>query len=210
MKHTPKINILVVDDHFVVRAGLSSSLGAEPDLAVKAEASTGRQALELYREHRPDVALIDLRMPDMSGIEITRAIRQEFPAARVIILSTHDGVEEIYRALQAGAASYLLKSAQREELLRAIRTVHGGERYMATGIALKIAERISYVDLSAREMDVLHAIASGKSNKEIASSLGIAEVTVKLHVRSILSKLQVNDRTQAVTAALQRGIMHLP
>lgn len=209
MKKNAKISILVVDDHFVVRAGLSGSINAEPDLIVRFEASTGRQAVELYREHKPDIVLMDLRLPDMTGTEATRTIRQEFPAAKIIMLSTYDGVEDVYRALQAGAASYLLKSTQRDELLKAIRAVHAGERYVTPAIAAKLAERVSYTDLSSREMDVLRGIADGKSNKEIAAALSITEVTVKLHVRSILSKLQVNDRTQAVTAALQRGILHL-
>lgn len=209
MKKNPKISILVVDDHFVVRAGLSGSINAEPDLAVRAEASSGRQAIELFRQHKPDIVLMDLRLPDMTGVEVTRAIRQEFPAARIIILSTYDGVEDVYRALQAGAVSYLLKSDQRDELLKAIRAVHAGERHVTPAIAMRLAERVNYIDLSARELEVLRSIADGMSNKEIASALSITEVTVKLHVRSILSKLQVNDRTQAVTSALQRGILHL-
>ena len=204
-----KIRILVVDDHFVVRMGLVSSLNLEPDMVVEAEASTGQQALVFFRQHHPDIVLMDLKLPDMSGVETTNAICQEFPNASIIMLSTHDGEEDIYRSLQAGARSYLLKTAAREELLHTIRAVHLGERCISPAIGARLAERMTHTELTSRELEVLKLIAAGKSNKEIGSTLQIAEVTVKLHVGHILTKLKVSDRTQAATTALRRGILHL-
>jgi DNA-binding NarL/FixJ family response regulator len=200
---------MVVDDHFVVRIGLTGSLNMEPDIAVVAEAATGEEAVPLFRRHKPDITLIDLRLPDMSGIELMQSLRKVSAEARLIMLSTYDGDEDIYRALQAGAWAYLLKSAQRDELLQAIRTVHAGGRYLPRDVAARLAERTTRPGLSSRELDVLQLIAKGRSNKEIASDLGIAEVTVKIHVGHILEKLLVSDRTQAVTSALQHGILHL-
>ncbi len=204
-----KIRIMVVDDHFVVRMGLSGSINVEPDMAVAAEASTGEQAVAAYRLHRPDIVLMDLKLPGISGVEATRAICQEFPAAAVIMLSTHDGEEDIYRSLQAGARTYLLKTAARNELIDTIRAVYAGERSISPAVGARLAERMMHPDLTTREIDVLRLVVKGKSNKEIASDLSIAEVTVKLHVGHILNKLSVNDRTQAATTALQRGIIHL-
>jgi len=204
-----KIRIMVVDDHFVVRMGLSGSINVEPDMVVEMEASTGEQAVALYRQHRPDIVLMDLKLPGISGVEATKAICQEFPSASVIMLSTHDGEEDIYRSLQAGARTYLLKTAARNELMETIRTVFSGERSISPAVGARLAERMTHPELTAREIDVLDLIVKGKSNKEIAADLSIAEVTVKLHVGHILTKLAVNDRTQAATTALQRGIIHL-
>jgi len=204
-----KIRIMVVDDHFVVRMGLSGSINVEADMAVVAEASTGEQALAAYRKDRPDVVLMDLKLPGISGADATKAICKEFPGAAVIMVSTHDGEEDIYRSLQAGARTYLLKTAARNELIDTIRAVHAGERSISPAVGARLAERMTHPDLTAREIGVLELVARGKSNKEIAADLSIAEVTVKLHVGHILTKLGVNDRTQATTTALQRGIVHL-
>jgi DNA-binding NarL/FixJ family response regulator len=204
-----KIRIMVVDDHFVVRMGLSGSINVEADMVVATESSTGEQAVAAYRKERPDIVLMDLKLPGISGIEATKAICSEFPGAAVIMLSTHDGEEDIYRSLQAGARTYLLKTAARNELIDTIRTVHSGERCISPAVGARLAERMTHPDLTAREIDVLELVVRGKSNKEIAAGLSIAEVTVKLHVGHILSKLGVNDRTQAATTALQRGIVHL-
>jgi len=204
-----KIRVMVVDDHFVVRMGLSGSINVEGDMTVSAEASTGEQALVTYRKDRPDIVLMDLKLPGMSGVEATKAICKEFPGASVIMLSTHDGEEDIYRSLQAGARTYLLKTAARNELIDTIRVVHSGERSISPAVGARLAERMTHPDLTAREIGVLELIVKGKSNKEIASALSIAEVTVKLHVGHTLTKLGVNDRTQATTTALQRGIIHL-
>lgn len=204
-----KIRVMVVDDHFVVRMGLSGSINVEADMAVTTEASTGEQAVAAYRQHQPDIVLMDLKLPGMGGVEATEAICKEFPGAAVIMLSTHDGEEDIYRSLQAGARTYLLKTAARNELIDTIRAVNAGERSISPAVGGRLAERMTHPDLTAREIDVLHLIVKGRSNKEIASDLSIAEVTVKLHVGHILSKLNVNDRTQAATTALQRGIVHL-
>jgi two-component system NarL family response regulator len=204
-----KIRVMVVDDHFVVRMGLSGSINVEPDMVVSTEVSTGELAAAAYRKDRPDVVLMDLKLPGISGIEATRAICKEFPTAAVIMLSTHDGEEDIYRSLQAGARTYVLKTAARNELIDTIRAVHSGDRYISPAVGARLAERMTHPDLTAREIDVLELVVRGKSNKEIAAVLSIAEVTVKLHVGHILTKLAVNDRTQAATTALQRGIIHL-
>jgi two-component system NarL family response regulator len=204
-----RIRIMVVDDHFVVRMGLSGSINVEADMMIAAEASTGEQAVATYRKDRPDIVLMDLKLPGISGVEATKAICKEFPGAAVIMLSTHDGEEDIYRSLQAGARTYLLKTAARNELIDTIRAVHAGERAISPVVGARLAERMTHPDLTAREIEVLQLIVKGKSNKEIAADLSIAEVTVKLHVGHILTKLGVNDRTQATTTALQRGIIHL-
>jgi len=201
--------ILVVDDHFMVRMGLSSSLNAEEDMEVIAEAGNGADALKAYRELRPGLVLMDVRLPGMSGPDAVAAIMREFPEARILMLSTHSGEEEIYRSLQAGARGYILKSAMREELLRAIREVRDGKRYLDPTLAPLLAERMTHRSLTSRELEVLKMVAQGMGNKEIAAALNIAEVTVKLHVSHVLEKLNVKDRTEAATAALKRGILTL-
>ena len=209
MQNSKTIRILVVDDHFMVRMGLSASLNVEQDIEVVAEAGSGETALELYRKHRPSLVMMDLRLPGMSGADCTAAIIREFPEARILILSTHSSEEEIYRAMQAGAQGYVVKSIVREELLRAVREVHRGEKYLHPLVASHLAERKSHRPLSSREVEVLQLVAQGFGNKEIATTLNIAEVTVKLHVSHVLEKLEVKDRTQAATVALQRGIISL-
>jgi DNA-binding NarL/FixJ family response regulator len=206
---TKKIRIMVVDDHFVVRVGLRGSIDLEPDMAVVLEASNGEQAVALYRKHLPDLVLMDLKLPGLNGIEATKAICAEFPKAAIIMLSTHEGEEDIYQAFQAGVKAYMLKTAAREELIAAIRAALVGERYISPAVGARLAERMTHSDLTAREMQVLKLIVGGKSNKEIAAELSIVEVTVKLHVNHLLNKLGVHDRTQAATTALQRGIIHL-
>src|SRR5215208_3906835 len=205
-----KIRIVVVDDQAVVRQGFVSLINTVADMEVIAEGTDGRQAVELYRKLRPDVLLTDLRMPVMTGVEAIAAIRREFPAARVIVLTTFDGDEDIYRSLQAGAQGYLLKDMFFEELEDAIRTVHAGRRRIPGVVAERLAGRMTGSDLTARELEVLERIVRGMSNKEIASALGISEATVKSHINNVLSKLGASDRTQAATKALQRGIIHLP
>jgi DNA-binding NarL/FixJ family response regulator len=209
MANDKAIRVLIVDDHFIVRMGLSGIINMQPDMTVVAEAEDGEEALRRFREHRPDVGLIDLRMPGMDGIDAIGAIRKEFPQANLVALSTYKGDEFVYRALQAGARGYLLKNIPGDQLLDAIRTVHGGKRYIPAEIATRLADRIHQVDLSARELDVLARIARGMTNKEIGVELGVHESTVKAHVINILNKLGVNDRTLAVTTAIQRGILHL-
>lgn len=209
MKSSKPIRILVVDDHFMVRMGLSASLNVEPDMEVIAEAGSGEDALHAYRKYHPNLVLMDLRLPGMSGAECTAALLREFPDAAILMLSTHSGEEEIYRAIQAGARGYIVKSIVREELLRAVRAVHQGQQYLDPIVASQLAERRSHRSLSSREVEVLRMVAKGLGNKEIAGELNIAEVTVKLHVSHVLEKLSVKDRTQAATVALQRGIISL-
>jgi DNA-binding NarL/FixJ family response regulator len=204
-----KLTIMLVDDHYLVRVGLASIIALEPDMVVCGEAATGEQAVALYRARRPDVTLMDLRLPGMGGSEAILAIRAEFPDARVIALSVYAGDEEIYNALQAGAMAYLVKSVQREELVLAIRKAAAGQRHIPPEVAARLAERLSRAQLSVRELDVLRLLVGGKRNREIANALNITEGTVKLHVSSILGKLGVADRTEAATVALQRGIVQL-
>ena len=204
-----QIRIMLVDDHFLVRMGLLGTLGAEQDMTVVAEAENGTEAVAQFRRFQPDVTLMDLRLPGMDGIECTAAIRREFPKARVIVLSTYDGDEDIHRALETGAAGYLLKEIQREDLLRAIRDVHRGNRCLPPAVAERLAQRPVGCDLTARELSVLERIVGGMSNRQIGDDLSISEGTVKTHVNSILSKLGVSDRTQATVTALDRGIVRL-
>ena len=204
-----KIRIVVVDDQAVVRQGFVSLINTVADMEVIAEGTNGQQAIELYREHRPDVMLIDLRMPVLTGVEAIAAIRKEFSGARMIVLTTYDGDEDIYRSLQAGAQGYLLKDVFFEDLEDAIRKVHAGSRRIPSVVAERLAERMSGSDLTGRELEVLQQIVAGRSNKEIGSHLNISEATVKSHINNILSKLGVSDRTQAATTALQRGLVHL-
>lgn len=206
---TKPIRVLVVDDHHVVRSGVVASLGIEDDLAVVGEAESGEQALAIYAEHAPDVVLMDLRMRGGNGIETTAALRAKVPDARVLMYTTFDGEEDVYRAVQAGARGYLLKSAPRDELITAIRTVAAGERYLPPELAQRLAQRVAGPEISEREVEVLRLISAGKSNKEIGSTLHIAEDTVKRHVSNILTKLGVSDRAQAATEAFRRGLLHL-
>ena len=201
---------MVVDDQAVVRQGFVALINTVPDMEVIAEGLNGQQAIDLYEQHTPDVTLIDLRMPGVGGVEAISAIRSNYPDARLIVLTTYDGDEDIYRSLQAGARGYLLKDVFFEELETAIRSVHAGSRHIPAAIAARLAERMASSDLTSREMEVLELIVQGQSNKEIGVSLTISEATVKSHINNILSKLGVTDRTQAVTTALQRGLVHLP
>jgi DNA-binding NarL/FixJ family response regulator len=204
------IRIIVADDHHVVRQGLIALLKTVPDISVVAEAADGEQAIALYRQHRPDVAIMDLRMPKKGGVEAIAEIRREEPNARIIVLTTFDGDEDIYRALQAGARGYLLKDMFGEELIDAIRTVHSGRQRIPPAVAQRLAERMVGPSLTGRELEVLECIVAGKSNRDIGQQLSISEATVKTHINNLLSKLGVSDRTQAATSALQRGIVHLP
>ena len=203
------IRILIADDHAVVREGLAAMIARRADMQVAAEAEDGRRAVELARQLKPDVILMDLRMPEMGGVEAITHIRAARPEARIIVLTTYDGDEDIYRALQAGAEAYLLKDTPRDELLEAIRAVHAGQKRIPSEVAAKLAVRLTAEALTPRELEVLKLIVAGRSNKEIGAALGIAEGTVKIHVNNLLGKLGVTDRTQAVTEALKRGIVHL-
>jgi DNA-binding NarL/FixJ family response regulator len=206
---TAPIRILVVDDHNVVRQGIVALIKSVPDMTVIAEGCDGMQAVALFKEHQPDVTIMDLRLPVMTGVEAITAIRRDFPAARIIVLTTFDGDEDIYRALQSGARGYLLKDMFGDDLMEAIRAVHAGRSRIPAAIAQRLADRMGGPDLTPREMEVLKLIVAGKSNKEIGRDLFISEATVKTHINSLLGKLGVSDRTQAATTALQRGIVHL-
>jgi two-component system NarL family response regulator len=206
---TEKIRILVAEDHLVARVGVVTIVNLQPDMTVVAEAANGNQAIEMFRAHQPDVTLLDLRMPGMGGVEAAIAIRSEFPGARMIALTTYGGDEDIRRALAAGVHAYLTKDVLHDELLKAIRAVHAGQTYLPAAVAASLAAQLPRPDLSAREVQVLGLIVRGLANKQIAFTLSIAEHTVKNHVKNILSKLGVQDRTQAATAAIQRGIIHL-
>jgi two-component system NarL family response regulator len=203
------IRVLVADDHFVVRIGLRAVIEPEPDMTVVAEADTGEKAVRLFGEHHPDVTLMDLRMPHMTGVEATRAIRRESPEARVIVLTTYDGDEDIFRALNAGARAYLLKDMPREELLDVIRGVHAGQRRIPPAIGARLAEAMPRSELTQRELEVLGLVVKGLTNRKIGHALSITEGTVKIHMNNILSKMGVDDRTQAATTAVRRGIIHL-
>ena len=209
MNEAGKIRVLCVDDHPVVRDGISAIINLQPDMMLAGAAATGGEALERFFELRPDVALVDLRLPDMSGFDLIKKIRDKSPNARIIVLSSHEGDADIQRALEAGAQGYVAKGIVREELLATIRSVHAGKRRLPAAVAQTLAEHMADEAISPRELEVLSLMAAGKRNKEIASELSIAEDTVKMHVRNILSKLQVSDRTEAVTVALRRGIIHL-
>lgn len=204
-----KIRLIVVDDHFIVRIGLLTSINVSDELCAVGEASTGAQAIEVYSERKPDVVLMDLRLPDISGIEATTRLRKLFPEARVLMISTFQGEEDIYRSLQAGARGYLPKSVLGDELVRAIKTVHAGERYIPECVARRLAERSPGRELTERETEVLRLLTKGLNNKNIGDILGFTEHTAKFHVARILEKLEVADRTEAATVALERGILHL-
>jgi len=209
MSGARRIRILIAEDHLIARVGVTTIVNMQPDMIVVAEAASGQQAVELFRKHLPDVTLLDLRMPVMSGVEAAIAIRREYPEARLIALTTYGGDEDIRRALQAGVQAYLTKDVLHDDLLKAIRAVHAGETFLPPSVAATLAAQLPGPVLSAREIEVLSLIVDGRANKQIAYQLNIAEHTVKNHVKNILAKLGVADRTQAATAAIQRGIIHL-
>ena len=203
------IRILVAEDHEIVRDGICAIINQQSDTIVVAEAKDGEQAVELYQKHQPDVALMDLRMPRLEGVDAIAQIKSEFPTAKIIILTTYDTDEDIYRGLQAGAKGYLLKDISAEILATAIRTVDRGKKYVPPEVAMKLAERITTSELTNREMEVLKLLTKGNSNQEIGSILKITQGTVKFHVNNILSKLGASDRTQAVIIGLKRGLTRL-
>jgi two-component system NarL family response regulator len=207
---TPPIRVIIVDDHPVVRFGLSAIICLQPDMEVVAEAASGEEACAICSRQPADIVLMDLRLPGLSGVEAIRTLRKMHPKLRFLVLTTYDGDEDIHRALEAGAQAYLLKAMSHTELARAIRVVHSGSNYIPASVSRSLAERPPHSELSARELEVLERIVRGRSNKEIGEDLGISEATVKWHVNIILSRLNVSDRTQAAVAALRRGIVHLP
>ena len=204
-----QISILIADDHPIVRAGLAAIISSESDLQVVAQAENGVHALELFRAHRPDVVLLDLRMPVMDGVETTRALLRESPSAHIIVLTSYDGDENIFRALEAGARGYALKDTIRTDLIRMVRTVHQGRRSIPEPVAARLAEHTPRTRLTDREVEILRQAADGLSNAEIALRIFRTEATVKVHLRNIYSKLNVGDRTAAVTTALRRGFIHI-
>ncbi len=209
MSQFTKIRVLIVDDHSLVTEGLANIINYDPEMTVVAQAEDGQEAIDRYREHQPDITLMDLRMPRMGGVEAITAICAEFKSARIIVLTTYDGDEDIYRGLRVGAQGYLLKDAKPNELLNAIRIVHSGQYYVSPTVARKLVERMNNPVLSERELEVLRLMAQGLSNQDIGTALNIGESTVKSHVTHILSKLGVNDRTQAVIVAVKRGLVSL-
>jgi len=209
MKREGKITILVADDHFIVRMGLIALVNTEPNMVVVGEAADGNQAVELYGKHKPDLVLMDLRMPIKDGVEATIEIHGQDPNARVLMLTTFDGDTDIHKALQAGAQGYVLKSATGQELIPAIQAVAAGQRWIPKEIAKRLASRKLFEELTSREEQVLQLLFRGLANKQIGDLLNISEHTVKDHLKSVFGKLQVVDRTEAVTAAIQRGIIHL-
>lgn len=203
------IRVLVVDDHPLLRTGLGEAIASQADMTVAGEAADGREAVERFHALRPDVTVMDIAMPEMGGVEAMAAIRQDFPNARIVMLTTFKGDAQILRAVQGGAAGFLLKSTLRKDLLETIRAVHQGQRRIPPEIAMELAQHMGQGPLSAREIEVLQCAASGNSNKQIAGLLTISEETVKAHMKNVLSKLNANDRTHAVTIALKRGIITL-
>jgi two-component system NarL family response regulator len=204
-----KITVVIADDHPIVRMGLRALIDAQPDMQLLAEAQGGAAAVEAYTKHRPDVMLVDLRMPGMSGRDVITAIRNQIPEAKIIVLTSFDGDEDVFRAVQAGARGYLLKASPPDEVLKAIRAVHAGGRLIAPDVAARLADRVNSPSLTSREIAVLELVAKGLSNKEIAAALSLAEDTVKNHLKHVFSKLEVSDRTEAVLLAVQRGIITL-
>ncbi|AGY60702.1 response regulator [Gloeobacter kilaueensis] len=203
------IRILLADDHPVVRQGLAAVISRQPGMAVVGEASNGHEAIALFRRYLPAVTLMDLRMPDMDGVEALVAIRTEFPDSRIIVLTTFDTDEDVYRGLRAGAMAYLLKDAPTEELIEAIRAVHAGQKRIPQQIAARLTSRLNNPELTARELEVLRLVVQGKSNRQIAVSLFIGEGTVRAHMNNILSKMGAQDRTQAAMLAIRRGLVRL-
>jgi DNA-binding NarL/FixJ family response regulator len=209
MTEPDPIRVLCVDDHPLMREGIAAMIRDQPDLRLVAEAASGGEAIRRHREHRPDVTLMDLRLPDMSGIEAVIAIRAELPEARVLMLTTFEGDMDIQRALRAGARGYLLKSMPPAELVAAIREVHAGRKRIPPQVAAQLAEHLGEEDLTARELEILEQVAAGGRNREIAGTLSISEETVKVHVKHVMEKLGARDRTEAVSIALRRGILRL-
>ena len=209
LKKPNEIRVMLVDDHPAFRKGMAALLESEPDLRVVAETGDGCSALEVYRQSRPDVVLMDLRLPGMGGVEAIIAIRREFPDARVIVLTTFDMDEDIFRAVQSGAKSYLLKDTPEDELAATIRAVYAGNEPLPGKVAERLAERRQRADLSKREMEVLQLLTKGRSNKEISSSLFVTEDTVKAHLKTLFGKLRVKDRTEAAISAIRHSIVHL-
>ncbi len=209
MTNSCKIRVLIVDDHLAIRLGLVAILNNQPDMIVVGEAPNGFVAVERFAKDAPDVVLLDLRMPGLSGVETIGLIRQKSPNARIIALTTVDQEEEIFRALEAGAQGYLLKDMRKEDLLDAIRAVHGNERWMSPLAASRLAERVTRKELSEREVGILKLLVQGKSNKEIGSALSLTEATIKWHMKSLLEKLGTHDRTQAAVLAIQRGLVKI-
>ena len=209
MSTNGKIRIVIADDHFLVRMGLVALLSTEANMEVIGEVENGKEAVEIFEKLQPDLALMDLRMPDKDGIQATAEIKQKYPNARILILTTYDGEYEIHRALQAGAQGYVLKNSTRESLIPALRTVAAGQQWIPKDVANRLALRRTFEELTPREVEVLDELARGLTNKQIADVLGISEYTIKDHLCRILAKLRVADRTEAVTTAIRRGIIHL-
>jgi DNA-binding NarL/FixJ family response regulator len=209
MSESVQIRVLTVDDHPLLREGIAAILNNEADMSLIAEASSGREAIQKFREHRPDVTLMDLRLPDLSGIDAMIAIRTEFPEARIIMLTTFEGDVEIQRALQAGARGYMLKSMPPKDLVDGVRQVHAGKKRVPAEIAAHLAEHMSDDDLTAREVEVLREVAAGNRNKDIAARLFISEETVKVHLKHVMEKLGASGRTQSVAIAVRRGIIQI-
>lgn len=206
---TPPIRVLCVDDHRIVREGVGLIIDREPDMQVVASAATGEEAVALFTRERPDVTLMDLQLPTMSGIEAIQAIRREDPGAHIIVLTMYQGDEDIHRALSAGAATYLLKDTLSDDLIRYVREVHSGRRPIRADVKARLDERAAAPTLTPREIQVMELVAEGKRNKEIAPLLGISEETVQVHMRNIFAKLKVSERTAALNVALRRGIVHI-
>jgi two-component system, NarL family, response regulator len=209
MNNSEKMKVMVVDDHPLMRVGVASIVNARPDMTVVAQTGTGEEAVKLFFKHQPDVTLMDLRLPTMSGVDAIRSIRSSYPRARFVVLTTYEGDADIHRALEAGAQGYVIKGMPYQTLVDALNRVHQGGRFLPPPVARALASRMPNSDLSAREQEVLRLLASGKSNRDIASTLGITEATVKCHVSAILLRLNVSDRTEAVVTALHRGLVHL-
>lgn len=208
-KDASKIRVLVVDDHPIMRIGIAAIIQATPDMTTVAQAGSGEEAIEMFEQHLPDITLMDLRLPGISGVEAIRTLMARHPSAKFVVLTTYEGDEDIHQALEAGARSYIIKGMPHDALVSALRRVHAGGRFLPPPVSRALSSRVPKSELSTREREVLDLIARGRSNKEIAALLGIAESTVKCHVSVILMRLNVEDRTQAVVTALQRGIVHL-
>ena len=206
---TPRIRVLCVDDHPIVREGIALIISRQPDMEVVASAASGEESIRLFRVHQPDITLMDLRLGTMGGVDAIRAIRRENPGARIVVLTMYQGDEDIFRALEAGAATYLLKDMLSDDLLRVVREVHSGSQPIRPEVEALLAKRVAGSTLTQREVEVIGLVAQGMRNKEIAASLGISEETAQVHVKHILAKLKVKDRSAAITVALRRGIIHL-